>query len=289
MMNVDMTTFRSPLRFFASATICAIVLATPCTGAETPHRNAAVNDLSAQGVEASSASIISDRVRNELVKTGAFTVVERGQMESILKEQGFQQSGVCTNEACMVEMGQILGVDCMITGTIGRIGHTFTMGLRLIDVQSGKITASANVDCKCDIDELLSNSTTEIVHQLLGEYNKRLSSGSAAVSQTGASAGQAGAKAHKKSRLGLKIGLGVGGLAALGAGIAFDQTVKDRANKADAAKRASANAITSGEFDAAAADYKTNRDAAAQYSLYRNIGYIAAGLCAAGLVLTFTF
>lgn len=271
------------------AVILLIALLVSLSSSEGVRRVAAVNDLSAQGVEASSASIISDRLRNEFVKTGAFTIVERAQMETILKEQGFQQSGVCSSEACIVEMGQLLGVESMITGSVGRIGRTFTLGLRLIDVKSGKISASANIDCKCDIDELLSTSTKEAVRELLDELKK----GQAVAATTPAKLGTQTASgttdragsSRLTNRLGLKIGLGAGGLAALAAGIILDQNARQHVEKADKAKADFAVAPT----DAAAADYKTNRDAATQSALYRNIGYIVAGLCGIGLVLTFTF
>ncbi|SVE23050.1 uncharacterized protein METZ01_LOCUS475904, partial [marine metagenome] len=51
-------------------------------------------------------------------------------------EQGFQQTG-CTSEECAVEVGQLLGVQNMIGGSIGRVGETFTLDVRMISVQSG--------------------------------------------------------------------------------------------------------------------------------------------------------
>jgi hypothetical protein len=63
-------------------------------------------------------------------------LVERGMMEEVLQEQGFQQTG-CTSEECAVEVGQLLGVQNMIGGSIGRVGETFTIDVRMISVQSG--------------------------------------------------------------------------------------------------------------------------------------------------------
>jgi hypothetical protein len=63
-------------------------------------------------------------------------LVERGMMEEVLQEQGFQQTG-CTSEECAVEVGQLLGVQNMIGGSIGRVGDTFTLDVRMISVQSG--------------------------------------------------------------------------------------------------------------------------------------------------------
>ena len=38
-------------------------------------------------------------------------------MEQILVEQGFQQSGCTTNE-CMVEVGKLIGVEKIVSGSI---------------------------------------------------------------------------------------------------------------------------------------------------------------------------
>lgn len=91
----------------------------------------AVNGLEPKRIDTAMADAISDRLRIELVKTGMFTVMERGQMEETLTKQGFQKSG-CISDACMVEMGQLLGVENMIAGTIEKVSETITINIRLI-------------------------------------------------------------------------------------------------------------------------------------------------------------
>jgi hypothetical protein len=86
-------------------------------------------------------------------------------MQDILKEQGFQQAG-CTTDQCAVETGQMLGVKYMVVGSIGLVGHTYTIASRLIDVSTASMVATANVDCRCEIDDVLSRSTVEIARKL---------------------------------------------------------------------------------------------------------------------------
>ncbi len=132
--------------------------------------NIGVSDLAGQGVEASTASVISDRLRSELFNTGSVTVLERSQMQEILKEQGLQQAG-CTSDQCAVETGQMLGVKFMVVGSIGHVGHTYTVACRLIDVSTGKMVATATADCKCEIDDILSRSTVEIARKLAQSFS----------------------------------------------------------------------------------------------------------------------
>ena len=87
--------------------------------------NVAILQFDAANISEAEVGILTDRLSTELVKLGSFTVVERSQMEEVLKEQGLQQSG-CTTSECAVEVGFLLGVDKMITGSIGRIGSLYT-------------------------------------------------------------------------------------------------------------------------------------------------------------------
>ena len=58
------------------------------TNPNTP--SAAVMPLSGQGIDATSSTIVTDALVDELMKTGSVRMMERSQMEAILKEQGFQ-------------------------------------------------------------------------------------------------------------------------------------------------------------------------------------------------------
>ncbi len=156
-----------------SASLCGILLsvcfgvawgeagslnAAPTPAAKTPGKTniAVINMKNASGVTAGEIEVISDRLRGDLFNTGKVNVMERDQMQEILKEQGFQQSGACTNEACMVEIGQLLGVEQLVTGSLGKVGSMFLVNLRVIDVKTAKIVKVVSEDIKGEIDEVVS-------------------------------------------------------------------------------------------------------------------------------------
>jgi TolB-like protein len=122
-----------------------------------PHKTnvAVINLKSSSGVTAGEAELISDRLRGELFNTGKVNVMERDQMTEILKEQGFQQSGACSNEACMVEIGQLLGVEQLVSGSLGKVGSMFLVNLRIIDVKTAKITKVVSKDIKGNIEDVV--------------------------------------------------------------------------------------------------------------------------------------
>lgn len=107
------------------------------------------------GVSIGEAEIISDRLRNDFFTTGRVDVMERDQMQSILKEQGLQQSGICTDEGCMVELGKMLGVKRLIAGSIGKLGSMYLLNVRSIDVSSGKIDCAVTDDIKGEIEDVV--------------------------------------------------------------------------------------------------------------------------------------
>ena len=100
------------------------------------RQTVAVIDFDPSGISQLEATSLTNRFRTAVGDVGAMRLVERGMMEEVLQEQGFQQTG-CTSEECAVEVGQLLGVQNMIGGSIGRVGETFTLDVRMISVQSG--------------------------------------------------------------------------------------------------------------------------------------------------------
>jgi TolB-like protein len=276
--------------------------------AEGGKYNIAVSDLAGQGIEQSSTAIISDRLRTELFKQGGFNVLERNAMQDILKEQGFQQSG-CTSDACAVEIGQMLGVTYIVVGTVGKLGHLFTIDVRLIQVATGKIAFSENVDCDCPIEKVLTVSIVSIAKKISQNINS-LSTPVATITRpdeqkspdysahsqepdngsvdTKKALQSAGNKKPKKSPV-LKITLGVVTLAAAGAGYAFDSMLK---GKIDDNARLTAE-YTSQPGNTQYAEYSgkisdNNKSAKTDQNL-RNVSYIIAGCGLVGFAISFWF
>ena len=65
---------------------------------------------------------IADLLVTKLVQSGAYTVVERKQIEKILAEQNFGASGR-VDDSTAAKIGKILGVDILIVGSINTFGR----------------------------------------------------------------------------------------------------------------------------------------------------------------------
>lgn len=118
------------------------------------------------GVTAMEASTLADRLRTELVNLNVYNVLERGQMNSILEEQGFNLGG-CVSSECAIEAGRLLGVRLMVAGDVGKIGDVITMDIRMFDVTTGKIVKAPQHDYRGEVSGLLGLIKT-IARQLAG-------------------------------------------------------------------------------------------------------------------------
>ena len=118
------------------------------------YESIAVLDLEGRGISHVEAASLTDRLRSALVQSNQFTIVERNQMQEILAEQNFQLTG-CTTDECAVEVGQLLGVTMMIAGSVGKLGNTYSIDIRTIDVETGTITHSIIQNYRGKIDGLL--------------------------------------------------------------------------------------------------------------------------------------
>tara|TARA_Y100000310_G_scaffold130782_1_gene129906 strand:- start:105 stop:1094 length:990 start_codon:yes stop_codon:yes gene_type:complete len=127
----------------------------------------AVIEFEGNGVSDFEVTALTDRFRDELVKLGSETVVERGKMEEVLKEQAFQQTG-CTSSECAVEVGKLLSVQKIIVGSISKVGNVFSVSCRLVSVETGEILQVTNFDYDGEIGDLLKFGMMASVYQLFG-------------------------------------------------------------------------------------------------------------------------
>jgi len=123
----------------------------------------AVLDLEVAGIDTTTIISLSNRLRAELLQTGQFDVMERNRMEELLFEQGFQQTGACSSDECLVEAGKILGVSQMVAGSVGRVGNLFATSIRMIDVATGRILFTVTEDTPGPVENVLTTTLRNIV------------------------------------------------------------------------------------------------------------------------------
>jgi curli biogenesis system outer membrane secretion channel CsgG len=112
----------------------------------------------------------ADELVTNLVNGGAFTVIERAQLEAVLAEQQLGLSGA-VSAATAAKVGKILGVQFILTGSITQFSiETTRAGFRGIG------GSFSNAESKLDV-RLISTETAEILAALEGQGNKRMGGG----------------------------------------------------------------------------------------------------------------
>lgn len=98
-----------------------------------------------KNVSQADASIVTDFLRTELVSAGLFNVMDRNNMDTVLAEQKFQNSG-CTEQECAVEMGKLLNIKQVLVGSLSKFLDSYYVTVNVVDVETGKVSASYNSD-----------------------------------------------------------------------------------------------------------------------------------------------
>jgi curli production assembly/transport component CsgG len=160
------------MRTLALLLLMMFIAATAATAEDSPSKlidkYIAVFDLDAVGVSSDLPRPLTDSIRQVLMESNAYELIERSQMNRILAEQKFQLSG-CLSGSCTVEAGQILGVGKIVTGSVSRVGQTYYLSLQLLNVGTGKIEKTSEDTCrKCAEDDLI-DASKRLARRLLGK------------------------------------------------------------------------------------------------------------------------
>lgn len=89
-------------------------------------------------------TIVAEWFITAMVREGRFDVVERRLLEKILKEQKLAMTGV-VNTSGASELGKLLGVKVIITGSVMKLKNVIEINSRIIDVETGSIITAEHV------------------------------------------------------------------------------------------------------------------------------------------------
>lgn len=147
--------------------LCLLLFPLNAINAQQEPIYVGVLDLDIGNVDAEEAKIVSERLRYYIGTSTLFQLFERGKMTEILTEQGFQNfTGVCDSDECIVQIGKIIGVEKMIAGSIGQVGQTFTLHVRMIDMETAEVEHQSFANSNT-IDDVLNSGTSFVINDLI--------------------------------------------------------------------------------------------------------------------------
>jgi curli biogenesis system outer membrane secretion channel CsgG len=151
---------------FLLVAFCAQVFAQDLTGLK--KRIAVINFEDKAGYGHNVGRGVADMLVTSLVESDKFIVIEREELDQILKEQGLGQTGLVTPQSA-AKVGQLLGLQRIITGSVTEFGSKqdkvgggiggFNLGvstttarvavdMRIIDVNTGEIVMAKSADAE---------------------------------------------------------------------------------------------------------------------------------------------
>jgi TolB-like protein len=111
-----------------------------------PKRRITVLDFSdVQGQATSGGAVIAELLINELFRTGLYEIVERKHLSTVLEQHRLNMTGL-VDESTARRVGKLLGVDCIVTGTVIDLGTALNVNARTIAIETGSISATASAD-----------------------------------------------------------------------------------------------------------------------------------------------
>lgn len=146
---------------------------------EFPDVNGTITEL---------GKLIPEELTTRLFQTGEFQVVERQLLNKVLEEQKLGMSGMI-DASSAAQIGKLLGVDAIVTGTVTDRGDAIRINARMIETEKAHVFAVASVSV---IRE----------NHLIGMLGKEVGAPANNPSASGASAKPANNKAIAKGLLG---------------------------------------------------------------------------------------
>jgi len=102
-------------------------------------------ESSEKSLDVDEASEISNILRTAVIRTQAFQVVEREEVEKLLEESKLSLAGLATNEETLQEVGKMFAAERILLGTVGRLYGKIIITTRLVDVSTGEVVFANNI------------------------------------------------------------------------------------------------------------------------------------------------
>lgn len=95
------------------------------------------------GIENNGSAMVAERLITPLAQAKGFRLIERSLLRNLLEENALYESGVLDPDS-VKQMGKILGVDVIVSGTLIDLSGTETeVNARVLDAQTGAVLTAS--------------------------------------------------------------------------------------------------------------------------------------------------
>jgi TolB-like protein len=144
----------------------AVTWAPPALAAKKPRL--AVLALQAEGVEVTVTSTVDETLTADLAKSGQYEVIGRSEIAAMAGFESDKMKLGCTGDAaCLAEIGGALGVEKLVFGSLGKVGSTYVLNTKLVDIHGAHVLAR-DTETVTNLDALIA-AVARSAQILLGE------------------------------------------------------------------------------------------------------------------------
>lgn len=147
----------------------------PVRAEDPAARTIAVLDIQGTGVDPALLPTLSEILTVEVDMLGMYRVIGGRDIQAML---GFEQQKEvlgCTDATCLAEIGGALGVERILASHIGKVGDTFVVNIKLINIRIATTEARVYETVNGKQDLLIATVRTS-VQKLLGPGSKAATS-----------------------------------------------------------------------------------------------------------------
>jgi len=132
----------------------------------------AVLDFKTNGTPQFIGNAVADIITTELKRDKDIVILERIQIQRIMKEQSYQATG-CTDTSCAVEFGQLLSVKKIVIGSVSLIGDSYTITGKIVEIKSGAIEFAESESCANinDIESAARYLAVKLLNRISSQYH----------------------------------------------------------------------------------------------------------------------
>ena len=124
-----------------------------------------ITRFSGANVNEEHLDIITDRLELEISKKNVYKVIDRRNIETIMREHKLQFSGNI-DESTAVKLGKLVGLDNIVLGSIALFGSSYMTSVKMIDVETGQILSESIQNNKNGIESLIKSTMNTISEEI---------------------------------------------------------------------------------------------------------------------------
>jgi len=121
----------------------SLLLLIVCGSVAALPKIAVLQAIVEEGIDKSVASLVTEELTEELVSSKQYIVLDRTNIEQVLREKEFQASGL-VKDAEVKRFGEYLGADLVVAIKVSKLSNTYFVNAKIIEVVTGAIAAQAS-------------------------------------------------------------------------------------------------------------------------------------------------